>query len=173
MVEFNLLDWREAKYEFEQSEIKKIMLAFILLTLIIWLIAHLVLSLYLNHLNSKSLQYEAEREDNPGLITGERSFLTQLKLHQNDIIDLFEILHHPHQDALCFTSMRREDNKIIFKGVAASLADLTHFLKTWVNLKHFSEVKLQQIQWQESNISFQLCGIEQYPSFQSLFIEKN
>lgn len=164
MVMINLLPWRTLLHEYQVRQTKQILASAFGMTLALVVVLHLALSIALDKTNEQVqiLRQEVrrlaqwQRLSSPGkstkqVVYNDRQlawrFLAALSQHQND--------------SVCFTEVSRLENKILLTGSARSAFELTDYLRHWHAAHLFSEIKIEQLEWQPNNtFRFRLAAFE-------------
>jgi Tfp pilus assembly protein PilN len=168
MVNINLLPWRKQEQAYQQKIIKVICCGSIVLLAVLIGLPHFmmnygvgVLEERVNELKASLAEIEEVRtiqQEKQAVDSEEENQKTTLSLRE---IILFILSLNKNEDSgVCFLSMAKRKNTVIFTGLTPSVSDLSTFLNEWRATNHFSQIKIEQLQQKENHrIQFRLRAI--------------
>lgn len=165
MVNVNLLPWREARQQYEIRCLRWIIGTAISCALMILMVLHFYLihrldqqHAKLNELNRQLESYESIKQHFQAQIKQQTDITLQAQKELRNsqfIIQFFKSLSSQFDPNVCFNTISRQNNQIIFSGNTRSAFDLTDFLKDGHLATLFSEIKIDQLQTAKNNRDLQ------------------
>jgi len=173
MVVINLLPWRTYKQIYEEKIIKKMLLSVMCFSTLIAAMAHFFLSQQVHGVSLRIVHLQEEmrqmrllkkqiRKDQHQM--NSLNMMRRLQEYRLATSQLFGELGKNNAADVCFTSIVRNKNSLLFSGNVSSALALTAFLKTWSALFLFSEIKLDYLKQQPENrfMEFRFRAIENH-----------
>lgn len=169
MVSINLYPWREPLRLYQKRVLKRMLVGFFILSLMICGIVYglLLRKEYLARLEIDRIQQELEhyaalqaRLDSAANHGMAINALRALLDEQAQTAMFFATLGSAFDSDVCFKSISRTKNKMVLSGYTRSAADLSAFLHDWQAAALFSEIKIEEMEQQEGNMRFSLQAVE-------------
>ena len=160
MVTINLLPWPEYIRVYQAARIKKLLLGAAVAAFSMVLCMHFYMSRQLHAKQNEIAKLEEEIDKfsnvepffspkNADLNAGKDR--ESREINHKKTQKLFTELGKMIIGKVCFTEIVREKNTIIFSGRAETAADFTLFLTHWKAASLFSEIKIEQLQYQPAH----------------------
>lgn len=167
MVEFNLYPWRKA---YQQYQLKKLLSLFFLsfiLSMLLLTLFHWVLQSKAEYQTVKIEELEKRLQEklSTKVYPNTQAVLNQALLQkiQKDRANTYELLQsffNATTNEVCFTQIKRNKHQVILSGGTRSTSDLTQFMREWMGIKAFLEIKLKQITQEANQVRFVFLGMQ-------------
>jgi len=150
MIEINLLPWRKQKKLTKEKRIANFFLLTIAISIAMFFISWLVLSTILNKMSDEVSSLKEKNEDllqvtnhiaspKPPLME-----LVKLLERQMDHYHLFLQMAKKIPE-ICFSTVKYQNNEIIFEGHVLSAISFTEFMLKWPAVNLFSNIKINEL----------------------------
>ncbi|RDI48641.1 PilN domain-containing protein [Aquicella lusitana] len=155
MVAINLLPWREKARIYRAVTIRKMLVASVGFALLVVFMLHLAASRLETNKRNQLIQLESALARYPAMqdnIKHKKSMAAVQERETNDprqqiARQLLMELGRQTGTSVCFSEIVRANQNITFSGYARTASDLTQFLKNWHAAYLFSEIKIEQLEY--------------------------
>lgn len=161
MVEFNLYPWRKAYKQYQFKKLLGFFFLSFLVSMLLLVVLHWALQSNIESQTVKigELENRLQEKLSTKTFSHASSLLNQALLQkiQKDRTVTYELLQsffNSTTNEICFTQIKRDKNQVVLSGLARSTTDLTQFMREWLAVKLFLEIKLKHISQETSQWKF-------------------
>jgi Tfp pilus assembly protein PilN len=159
MVTINLLPWREKQAQFEKRELLKILGVGLLGAALLILGGDRYIASQQQATQDRIEKLKKEIIWRQGLKNVSQLKGAGLATQHNDALELFRRLNDVPSSEVCFEQVKKSKQGVELIGMTSSAEQLTQFLQATTMASYFSELKITQLQQQDSqHVKFRLFG---------------
>ena len=159
MVTINLLPWREKQARYEKHELLKMICAGLFAAALLILSGDRYLASEQQAAQERVEKLKKEIVWRQGLMGASQAKRNGSVIPHSDTFEFFRRLNEARARDVCFEQIKKSKQGIEFMGLTNSAEQLTQFLQTTTVASYFSELKINQLQPQDSQqLKFRLFG---------------